>query len=140
LPAGPHIILTVPLNLMSLPPEIDQYKVDCNVMGPNGGVSGKGFATGVIGRATNASNTGVDFKSDVQVEVFVTGTAATLKSVVQYSCRLSLQGTAGGVTTNYLMAGPTGDAVATNCIYGEAKFPLATGAPCKNRNHGPVSN
>lgn len=125
LPPGPQLILTVPMGLLSLPPEVDQYEVRCNVFVP--GYSdpvGHGSAVGAI--PNTGSKSGVDFKAEATVGIFFTvGTMETLSAFNGYECWLGLRGTAYGVTTTYLSN------YDRRLPYqqGESGFPLNPGAP-----------
>jgi hypothetical protein len=132
LPPGPHIILTVPLVLRSMPPEVNQYEVVCFVEGAPGSsaqrgtgkILGKGVATGPIAGTSQKSPDA--FTKDVEVEVDVTpATAETLQSVESYQCELFLDGVANGFTVRYL-----GD--------GRTTMPLAAGVHPKRLIRGPM--
>lgn len=157
LPPGPHFILTVPIALFSLPPEVDQYEVICGVFedkeGAGGGAGGVrvggGSAVGAIPDAGSRSGSagkqtqgpegmkvgaipdaGVDFKTEATVGIFVT--RGTLESVRRYQCSLYLRGTAYGVTTTYMTD--------RSLLYhqGESEFPLAPKAPFKRHIEGQI--
>lgn len=119
-PPGPHIILTVPVELYKLPPEVDQYAVTCEAWtgvphsklpdGVPAKVVGKGSASGPIPNADPKGNH--DIKSTATVGIFIDfprsgglgpeGIAKWLASATWYRCELTLSGTAYQVTTTYL--------------------------------------
>ena len=125
LPPGPHFIFTVPVTLLSLPPEVDQYEVSCDVFVKGYRPSvGHGSAVGAIPNAGSKSS-GVDFRTEATVGVVVTkGDMVTLDSVGKCQCHLYLRGTAYGVTTTYLADAKAG----LPYQEGESGFPLAPGA------------
>jgi hypothetical protein len=146
-PAGPHFILSVPVELSSLPPEIDQYAVTCiaynsvpklrgegmvTATSPGTSIVGRGSAKGAVSGANSKDNR--DFKSTATVGIFIdfpghTGegpatVARRLASAVWYRCELTLSGTAYQVTTNYLS--------------GNTTIPLAPRAPYVQFVEGPL--
>lgn len=137
-PPGPHLILQVPLDMHSLPPEITQYKVQCitdpdfdghSISPPKTGSdstigaaiplssktrTGEGSATGSIPAG------GRDFSTEVTVGIFMRkreniSFENIMKALGSYQCELILTGTAYEVTTEYLNA--------------STAIPLAKGAP-----------
>ncbi|MEI6667543.1 MAG: hypothetical protein WCP29_05240 [Acidobacteriota bacterium] len=123
---GPHFILTVPIVLTHIPPEVDQYQVDCVVGLLKSNFYGKGGATGAI-PTTTSKETGIDFRGEAEVGIFVDNATAQLLSgaTEKYHCTLHLQGTAYGKTTKYL--GNNG----LTFQQGQSGFPIADGAPFK---------
>lgn len=130
LPPGPHFIFTVPVALKNLPPEIDHYVVDCEVRVAFGNstqrVGGGRTSVAIPGAGGTRS---VDVANEVTVGVFVDGanvfppTFATLRAVRSYACRLSLEATAFGRTTTYLVRADGASAP------GQPTLPLAPGVP-----------
>jgi len=139
-PPGPHLILSVPLSLHNLPPEVTQYEVTCSVRAtsfhPSGGASqttpsppatqqpiaagkptlarGSGTARGQLPSASLGRGTDVDL--ELSVGVFISPSDAHALSLVNwYHCELTLQGTAYQTTVDYLNA--------------TATIPVATGVP-----------
>lgn len=130
-PAGPHLILVVPVELRILPPEVTQYTVQCVTdpavlpglrAGASTGTvkarpdadiaagrvaisadgSGHGHATGAIPAGSGGLGT------EVSVGIFLDkgpmDFSQRLSRVTTYECELILKGTAYEVTTEYLNA------------------------------------
>jgi len=152
-PAGPHFILSVPVELSSLPPEIDQYEVNCTAhyampnlpdqkaattasptTSADKSIVGRGSAKGVVPGANSKDDRA--FKSTVAVGIFINfppihgqvagpdAVAHRLAQAVRYRCELTLSGTAYQVTTNYLSSNRT--------------IPLAPRAPYVQFVEGPL--
>jgi hypothetical protein len=133
LPPGPHVLITVPLVLTALPPEVNQYEINCAVFAAGGRGSaaargtalGKGVAVGPT--ATPGARPGEVLHTDVVVEVFLNDPSVeTLAQVDFYRCHLVLSGTANGHTQRY-----TGEGLA-------APMPIAAGSHPRFEASGPV--
>jgi len=127
LPPGPHFILTVPIVLRSIPPEVNQYEVGCVVFGTDAGViMGNGLFTGPI-TAVDVKGTGV-FSTEATVDVFLRDpTGAAFAEVRTYRCQLFLNGTAGGHSQRYF--GEKSSSV---------QMPVSPGAPLQRAVGGPI--
>lgn len=123
LPPGPHFVITVPLLLRNLPPEVNQYEVRCTVSGPDS--TGRPTSMGE-GAATGSIPPG-ELRVEATVDVFLRDpTQTAFVQVRGYQCELFLNGTASGHTQRYL--GGTGS----------AQMPLAPGAPLNTSVRGPM--
>jgi hypothetical protein len=137
LPA-PQIILTVPIKLSNIPPEVDQYQVDCLVFlsdAKGKRHTAKGSASGALPAVVERAP-GRNFSGEATVPLAIpNATAELLPLPVRpiYECKLHLQGSSFGLTTIYMgdkaidKAFPYGD--------GQSAFPLADGAPFQRIVH-----
>lgn len=122
LPPGPHFIITVPVRLANLPPEITGYRVGCAVTeSPTGtpGIVARGEVTGDIkGGAVN---------TDVVVNLTVTNALRDPGRVTDYQCSLHLYG-----------PNPSGSGGLVYMDGANVRMPLAPGAPVKRSAYGRV--
>jgi hypothetical protein len=114
-----------------MPPEVNQFEVDCTVFGPGGYGMGGGEALG--GGAVTGPITAMDvrgagvFSVEATVDVFLRNpTRAAFADVSTYRCELFLNGTASGHTQRYF--GGTGS----------VQMPVSPGAPHRREVGGPI--
>jgi hypothetical protein len=125
---GPHVILTVPVVLTNIPPEVDQYQVSCHVR--HGARQYAGSVSGAMPAV--AKGPGRSFSGEVTVGITIpNATAESLPSLPNYECSLHLQGSTYGVTTVYMADGPNQGGKGLALPYGDGQtwFPLADAAP-----------
>jgi len=131
LPAGPHFTFTVPVRLVNLPPEIQQYSVVCSVAAvPPGATWARGVDLGGgIARGGIEGTPLVSLTADLVVNVTANPLADPALATM-YSCSLSLFGVAPP-------GSPPGRSI-TYLEFGNVRFPRAPGAVFRQTTTGSI--